>query len=143
MAKRRKSSYASEQGGINMTPMIDVVFQMIIFFVFTIDLDRKKFDESIRLSMAPHGKAVEEQDPRTMFVDVNSRGQIGIANVYMDRQTFTAIMANSVARYGQTMPVVIRGDSATRHRDIRRVMDVCSEVGLWRVSFSAIKDQAN
>lgn len=139
---RKKGSYGSEQGGINMTPMIDVVFQMIIFFVCTIDLDKKKFDERIKLSMAPHGKAVEKKDPRTMIVDVNEKGQIGIANVYMDRNTFTKIMANAVARYGQTMPVVVRGDARTRHRDVRRVLDVCSEVGLWKVKFAAIKDRA-
>lgn len=141
MAKK-KGSYGSEQGGINMTPMIDVVFQMIIFFVCTIDLDKKKFDERIKLSMAPHGKAVEKKDPRTMIVDVNSKGQIGIANTYMDRATFTQIMANAVKRYGQTMPVVIRGDGRTRHRDIRKVLDVCSKVGLWKVKFAAIKDRA-
>lgn len=125
-----------------MTPMIDVVFQMIIFFVCTIDLDKKKFDERIKLAMAPHGKAVEEKDPRTMIVDVNSEGQIGIANTYMTRSAFRKVLANAVARYGQTMPVLIRGDARTRHRDIRRVMDVCSEVGLWKVKFAAIKDKA-
>lgn len=141
MAKR-KGSYGAEEGGINMTPMIDVVFQMIIFFITTIDLDKKKFDERIKLSMAPHGKAVDKKDPRTMIVDVNAKGQIGIANTYMDRGTFTKIMANAVSRYGQTMPVVIRGDASTRHRDIRRVLDVCSQVGLWKVKFAAIKDKA-
>lgn len=140
--RRKKGGYGSEEGGINMTPMIDVVFQMIIFFVCTIDLDKKKFDERIKLSMAPHGKAVEKKDPRTMIVDVNRKGQIGIANTYMDRATFTKIMANAVNRYGQTMPVVIRGDGLTRHRDVRKVLDVCSKVGLWKVKFAAIKDKA-
>jgi biopolymer transport protein ExbD len=142
MSKKRAGKSSGEVGGINMTPMIDVVFQMIIFFITTIDLDKKKFDERIKLSLAPHGKAVEKKDPRTMIVDVNEKGQIGIANTYMDTATFTKIMANAVSRYGQTMPVVIRGDGRTRHRDIRRVLDVCSRVGLWKVKFAAIKDPA-
>jgi len=125
-----------------MTPMIDVVFQMIIFFVCTIDLDKKKFDERIKLSMAPHGKAVEKKDPRTMIVDVNAKGQIGIAQAYMDAGTFEVMLRNAVSRYGQTMPVLIRGDARTRHRDIRRVLDICSRVGLWKIKFAAIKDKA-
>ena len=125
-----------------MTPMIDVVFQMIIFFVCTIDMDKKKFDERIKLAMAPHGKAVEKKDPRTMIVDVNAKGQIGIANAYMDAATFRVMLKNAVARYGPTMPVLIRGDGRTRHRDIRRVLDICSDVGLWKIKFSAIKDKA-
>lgn len=142
MAKNRKSSWRSEEGGINMTPMIDVVFQMIIFFVCTIDLDKQKFDEHIKLSMAPHGKAVEEQDPRTMIVDVNEDGNIGIASTYMNAGMFKKILKNAVARYGQKMPVLIRGDRDTRHRDIRRVLDICSEVGIWEIKFAAIKDRA-
>jgi len=141
MAKKKKTA-GSEEGGINMTPMIDVVFQMIIFFVCTIDLDKKKFDERIKLSMAPHGKAVEKKDPRTMIVDVNAKGQIGIAQAYMDAGTFEVMLRNAVSRYGQTMPVLIRGDARTRHRDIRRVLDICSRVGLWKIKFAAIKDKA-
>ena len=33
----------AEPDAVNLTPMIDIVFQMIIFFVYTIDLDREKF----------------------------------------------------------------------------------------------------
>lgn len=139
---KKKRTWSVEEGGINMTPMIDVVFQMIIFFVCTIDMDKKKFDERIKLSMAPHGKAVEQKDPRLMIVDVNAKGQIGIANTYMDRGAFAKIMQNAVAQYGQTMPVLIRGDARTRHRDVREVMDICSKVGLWKVKFAAIQDRA-
>lgn len=141
MAKRQRMSRA-EEGGINMTPMIDIVFQMIIFFVCTIDLDKKQFDERIKLSMAPHGKAVEKKDPRTMIVDVNMRGQVGIGNAYMSEENFRMIMKNAVATYGPTMPVVIRGDGRTKHVHIKRVMQICSDVGLWKIQFAAIKDKA-
>ena len=60
MAKKRITSGDVE--GINMTPMIDIVFQMIIFFVLTIDMDKKQFDDRIKLAMAPHGKPVEKKD---------------------------------------------------------------------------------
>jgi biopolymer transport protein ExbD len=140
MAKKRIRSGDVE--GINMTPMIDIVFQMIIFFVLTIDMDKKQFDDRIKLAMAPHGKAVEQKDPRTVIVDVNERGTISIAFAVMSPEVFRKVMRNAVARYGQTVPVVIRGDRETRHKDIRRVMDICSSVGLWKIKFGAIKEKA-
>ncbi len=140
MSKKRRT-FGAEEGGINMTPMIDIVFQMIIFFVCTIDLDKKQFDERIKLTMAPHGKAVEEKDPRTIIVEVNSRGDIRMGNAYMSEGTFAAIMKKTVAAYGP-MPVVIRGDGKTRHVHIKRVMEICSKFGIWKVQFAAIKDKA-
>ena len=43
-----------EQCTIDMTPMIDVVFQLIIFFIVTINVADQR-DETIRLEMGPHG----------------------------------------------------------------------------------------
>ena len=58
------------EGSVNMTPMIDVVFQLIIFFVCTIELEKAAIDESIRLAMAPHGPAIEEKNPLEVVIDV-------------------------------------------------------------------------
>jgi biopolymer transport protein ExbD len=38
-------------------------------------------------------------------------------------------------------PVMIRADKLTRHRDVKKLMDVCTEVGIWRISFVAIKEK--
>ncbi len=37
---------------------------------------------------------------------------------------------------------MIRGDAATRHEDVRKVMDACSAAGLWKIKFAAIKEKA-
>ncbi|MBU0678262.1 MAG: biopolymer transporter ExbD [Verrucomicrobia bacterium] len=138
---RKKGGKVAEGGGeINMTPMIDIVFQMIIFFVLTIEMEKQSLNEKIRLAMSPHGPAVEKKDPRTVTVEVDGDGVISVSRVPMSRGTFTAIMKKTVAEYGQTTPVVIRGDGKTKHEAIRGVMDACSEAGLWKVKFAAIKD---
>lgn len=141
MARARPSS--TDGGGeINMTPMIDVVFQMIIFFVCTVELERQSLLESIQLAASPHGPAVEQKDPRTVKVDLDDKGSIYISRVPMTLDTFTKVMRKTVAESGQGVPVVIRGDDETRHEDVRRVMDACKAAGLWKVKFAAIKDKA-
>ena len=37
--------------------------------------------------------------------------------------------------------MIIRGDAKTAHKDIKRVMDVCTEAGLWKLEFSAYKER--
>ena len=131
-----------EEAGLNMTPMIDVVFQLIIFFVVTIAQQQKELEMELRLAMAPDGKPVEKKDPRTINVDVDDEGRVYIARQRLSLPALRAILRQSVNRHGQTLPVVIRGDMAARHEYIRRVIDTCSEAGLWRIKFAAIKEKA-
>lgn len=131
-----------EEMGMNMTPMIDVVFQLIIFFVVTIAQQQKELEMDLRLAMAPDGAAVKRKDPRTINVDVDTDGRVYIAKQRLSLPALRSILKNSVNRHGQTLPVVIRGDQSARHEYIRRVIDVCSEAGLWKIKFAAIKEKA-
>ena len=71
-----KKKYPDAQ--LDMTPMIDVVFQLIIFFVTTVDMESKAIDTKIRLAMSPNGPVEEQKDPRTVVVDVDNDGDISI-----------------------------------------------------------------
>lgn len=125
-----------------MTPMIDVVFQLIIFFVCTAQLEKAAIDESIKLSMSPNGPAVEEKDPREVVVEVDAEGRISIARNYMSEGFLRNILRKVVADHGQTTPLVIRASGDAKHEDVRKVMDAAAYAGLWKVSFIAIKDLA-
>jgi biopolymer transport protein ExbD len=132
----------AEDPGINMTPMIDVVFQLIIFFVCTTDLAKKALDENIKLAMAPHGRALEQKDPREVVIELDEKGRISITRNYMDINYLSGILRKLVADYGQSTPVVIRADGRTKHQDVKLVMDACSRSGLWKIKFAALKELA-
>lgn len=121
-----------------MTPMIDVVFQLIIFFIVTMKLDEQKAD--IELEMAKHGPTIKDEDPRTMIIEVDKRGWIYMHGTPLTFQHFQRMMKARFQRYGQ-FPVLIRGDKETRHKDIRSIMDVCTGIGIWRINFAAIKEK--
>ena len=63
---------------LDMTPMIDVVFELIIFFVVTLTEAQKK-DETIELEDGQHGIALtpEELPPTHMQIDIASRDKKG------------------------------------------------------------------
>lgn len=136
MARRQ-----AEDAKLDMTPMIDIVFQMIIFFVVTIELDRQIVNELIVLADSPHGPAIEKRDPRTITVEVDNRGQITISRVAMNTATLTAILTQARGIHGPEVPVHIRGDRRTAHADIRRVMSAAGQAGLWRISIVALKEE--
>lgn len=138
MAKHRhKGSHAGCD--IDMTPMIDVVFQLIIFFIVTMKMEQDA-NPDIVLADAKHGPAIEEEDPRTMVVEVSRRGWISIRGAQLTRKKFASIMRGRFKRYG-AFPVLIRGDYRARHEDIRAVMDICSQIGIWRINFAATKEK--
>jgi len=122
-----------------MTPMIDVVFQLIIFFIVTIKMEQS-INEDIQLAKAEYGPMIEEEDPRTMVVEIDRRGWISIHGAQLSRSKFQKIMIGRAKRYRQ-FPVLIRADRKTPHKDVRAVMDICSKIGIWRINFAAIKQE--
>jgi len=134
---RHKNPHSGSE--VDMTPMIDVVFQLIIFFIVTIQLEQD-VNEQVELAMAPAGPPITEEDPRTMVVEVDQRGWISIRGAQLTHRHFANIMKNRFKKFGE-FPVLIRGDRRARHEDIRAVMDICTSVGIWRINFAAIKEK--
>ena len=129
-----------ENPGVNMTALIDIVFQLIIFFIVTVKMEETTLDEAIKMAMSPHGKIIEHKDPRTVYVDVDKSGRISINRTVLDVATFKAIISKAVAEYGSETPIIIVGDIKTQHRYIRKVMDACTESGIWKLKFMALKE---
>jgi biopolymer transport protein ExbD len=122
---------------LDMTPMIDVVFQMIIFFIVTIKMD-ENINEEIRLEEAKDGPLFDNEDPRMMVIEINRQGWLSINAVPLSKSQLRNIIARRYSRFGQ-FPVMIRADRRTEHRYVREVMDVCTEIGIWQIDFAAIK----
>ncbi|MDF7823225.1 biopolymer transporter ExbD [Pontiellaceae bacterium B12227] len=140
----RRNLQKGSGGGINMTPMIDVVFQMIIFFVCTAQLEREQFSEWINLPDSPNApEMAQEKDPRTITIEVDEKGKITIGRTPLSISKLRKVLTKTVADYGvygPSIPIQIRGDAMSHHSNVRKVMDVCTESGLYKIAFIAVKD---
>ena len=132
--RRKRSSDACE---LDMTPMIDVVFQMIIFFI-AIKMDEHK-NEKIVLEDAKDSPTYKGEDPRTLVIEVDKRGWLSINGAQLTMNQLHAIIKRRFNKFG-TFPVMIRADRRTLHKDVRKVMDMCTQVGIWRIDFAAVKE---
>lgn len=136
-----KKNYPDAQ--LDMTPMIDVVFQLIIFFITTVDMESKALDTKVRMAMSPNGPVEDVKDPRTVVVDVDSDGAISIMKTHLSEGQLLNILNKARNSSGQSTPVVIRGDLTAKHEQVKRVMDICGKAGLWKIRFAALKEKAS
>jgi biopolymer transport protein ExbD len=136
---RRKRS--SEACDIDMTPMIDVVFQMIIFFIVTMKMD-ENVNKDIELEDARESPIYKGEDKRTLIIEVDRRGWLSVNNYQLTESKLHAIVRSRFQKFGP-YPIMIRADRRTQHKDVRKVMDICTAVGLWRIDFAAIQEAAN
>ncbi len=137
MPRSRRAFHSCE---IDMTPMIDVVFQLIIFFIVTITLT-KKYNEEIELEDGPHGVTIDSSMPaQTLTIEIDRRGRLTIHGAGLSYEQLRSIVRNRWNSIGE-FPVMIRADKDTRHDFVRAVMNICTEVGLARVAFVAIQER--
>ena len=127
---------------LDMTPMIDVVFQLIIFFITTVDMESKALETKVRMAMSPNGPIEKVKDPRTVVVDVDVKGEASIMRTPLSDGQLYSILRSAAVSSGQTTPVVIRGDLDAKHEDVKRVMDVIGKAGLYKIRFAALKEKA-
>ena len=155
MSKKRDN----EGCDLNMTPMIDVVFQLIIFFIVTINIADAK-DESVQLELGAKGEEIDtnkEVGSSALIIDVNKYGQFSIAGrgeggvglpavadpsfrYGLKPNTIRMAVREGYRKYGKQFQVWIRGDYNAPHKYVQKVMNVCSSEGIPRVSFIAIKE---
>ena len=121
-----------------ITAMIDIVFQLIIYFVVTSAVDKDMVDETIKLAEASHSPAVETSDPRMVVINVNARGQVNIALQPLNMTQLEQLLLAMKVQAGNSVPILIRCDGNTRFDYVDQVMQKAAKVGLYRVRIAAM-----
>jgi len=126
---------------MDMTPMIDVVFQLIIFFVVTLKMTTD-VNPDIVLEDGKNGVTLTQDNmpPSTLEIELDRRGRISIHNATMSESMLATIIKNRIRRHGNEFPVLIRADRRTQHEKVRKVMDICTATGIWKLSFVAVQE---
>ena len=138
---------SQENPALDMTPMIDVVFELIIFFVVTLTEAQKK-DETVELEDGQHGVALvpEELPPTHMMIDIAARDKYGkrlakprvsMGDVTLTPNQIGQRAAEKFKKMGE-FPVMIRADFECTHKAVAEVMNALTAVGLYKISFVAV-----
>lgn len=130
MRFQSKSRGASKRQ-IDMTPMIDCVFQLLLFFLVASHFDEEARDagEGALDANLPEAAAAMPMvmRPREMIINVNSRGEFYVAGqLHSEPQLADRLQRGAIDNPGN-QTVVIRGDEKADWKYIARVMSLCNQ----------------
>ncbi|MCX7554730.1 biopolymer transporter ExbD [Marinicella sp. S1101] len=136
---------ASETTGnnkLNLTPLIDVVFLLLIFFMVSTTFE-KQAKLKIELPEASNQPSVSEQ--QDLVISISEKGVFFVNNnelVNAQSQSLKNALQNIVADV-RDMPVIIRADANVAHKHVVMAMDVLGTMGFSKVSMATTQPKSN
>ena len=115
-------------GVLSMTPLIDVVFLLLIFFLVASRLSQEDQELDIPLPSAANAMPMTEE-PQEMVVNIDQRGSIFVNRQYMGTEQFEQLLRQSVLNNPLGQSVIIRADRRVPLQTPVNVMDICLKCG--------------
>jgi len=132
MRRHRTNNSNSADSEINLTPMLDVVFIMLIFFVVTTSFVKEAGVEVNR----PNASTAQQQDSANILIAIRPNGEIWIDNRAVDVRAVRANIERLRAEFPESS-VVIQGDKQAQIGLLVRVMDQVRMAGITDVAIAA------
>jgi biopolymer transport protein ExbD len=127
--------------GFNMTPMIDVVFLLIIFFLVSSHLAKQEAQMQLPLPVAESGSMVSETESRRVTVNVLHDGRLLLAGRRVRPAELVERLRDKIADAGSDLEVRIRSDRTVEYRYVEPIMLACARSGIWNVTFAVYRPE--
>lgn len=140
MGRKRKKIGGSD---IDMTPMIDVTFQLITFFMFTLNFTEAEQDQRIQLPTSQVAKPVENSDIEPLTLQLMNDGRViyngepvalAALGDYLENEKAVMLAAG---KEPSAATVVVRADGRSRTGDVQQIIRNCQEKGFDKFTLRA------
>jgi len=120
---------------LNITPLIDVVFLLLIFFMVSTTFDR---NSEINLTLPEASEEVTKQQPEDINAAVDASGQIFINGKPLVNSSLSTVREalRDAAQGLEDPPLVISADENATHQSVIRIMDAARQINLVRIRFA-------
>ena len=131
--RRRRAIIGEETEEIDLTPMLDVVFIMLIFFIVTATFVK---EIGIDVNSPDKNQNVKDADKQSIVVQITNRDRIRIRGRDID---FRAVRANIERLHAENpdAPVVVQPHPDSTTETMIHVMDSARQAGVYSVSIAA------
>jgi biopolymer transport protein ExbD len=145
------SQYHEASAEPNLTPMLDMVFQLVTFFMLVINFKSAQLDMNLKLPVVGSARPVDTKGQQDLLVlNIDAQGRLTVYNTPRDIESYVAGEAqssllaarqkNPALRPGDELPttVVIRADRSTPFHLLNRVIKACQDNGFRNFSLKAM-----
>ena len=115
--------------GLELTPMIDIVFLLMIFFLVASKLDEDDRSLDVVLPQAAAAKPLTSQ-PREFVINIDRAGTVYAGVQPVNLEELKRLLVQSVADNPGRQTVILRADEETAHKHVVAVMDACVLAGI-------------
>ena len=131
--RRRKAVIGEETEEIDLTPMLDVVFIMLIFFIVTATFVK---EIGLDVNSPDKNQNVKDADKQSIVVQITNRDRIRIRGRDVD---FRAVRANIERLHAENpdAPIVVQPHPDSTTETMIHVMDSARQAGIYSVSIAA------
>jgi len=133
--RRFSQKHTKEETEINLTPMLDVVFIMLIFFIVTTSFVKETGIDVNR----PSAKSTQQKGKANILIAIKNNDEIWIDKRMVDIRSVRANIERLKATNTQSS-VVIQSDTEARTGVLVKVMDQIRLAGIFNISISTLKD---
>jgi biopolymer transport protein ExbD len=124
---------------LNLTPLIDVVFLLLIFFMVSTTFDK---ESRIKVEL-PQAATQDQRDKQDTVLDItiDVKGRFYVnQNEVINTETATLMGAiEKAVKERRDLPVIISADASTPYQAVVKAMDAASQLGFENMTFAARK----
>ena len=132
-----RSAEQHDRVELNLTPMIDVVFNLIIFFMVATKFSEIERDLRVNPPAAQHAQPVTAT-PRELIVNVTDDGRLVISGVEYTPADLERLIARAAAE-NPDQSVVVRGDRRVILQLPVNVLSLCEKYGVKRMFLTTVQ----
>ncbi len=133
MAKKHRGRH---EASVELTPLIDVVFLLLIFFMVSTEFIR---ETELKIDL-PEASGNPPQTPDEVIeVTVDRAGDYAVNGKLLlnnEIETLVRTLSEAKLRYGADSRLIITADANTAHQAVVRAMDAAGQVGLVHISIT-------
>jgi biopolymer transport protein ExbD len=149
-------SHGSSNIGIkaepNLTPLLDMVLQLLMFFMITVNFVNNQVNENIKLPEAQSARPMDKRMVDVLYLNLNQNGKLELVGqdplskvtdikVYLRNQIEDTKRLNREKGKGDNVKttVIIRAHKDANYKDVYQLMQLCKTVGYHRLQLRAIQ----
>ena len=118
----------SEEVFINLTPLIDVVFLLLIFFMVSTTFATIRYGIKVDL---PRTTTPEEKIEENIVISITKDNRIYLGKKWVKEENLVSLLRKEIKRKGSL--VIINADKEVKHGRVVRVMDLARKAGAGKL----------